>query len=154
MSVLSLVLIAFLALFPPAPQASWAWPTEGPALVVRDFQAPATPWGAGHRGLDLAASGERIVAPVAGVISFSGMVADRGVITITTDQGWLVSMEPVQGVVSAGQRVHKGDLIAVAVPGHCVSLCVHIGLRVEGRYRSPRLELGIAQRAVLLPWDG
>jgi hypothetical protein len=82
------------------------------------------------------------------------MVADRGVITITTDRGWLVSMEPVQGVVSAGQRVNKGDLIAVVVPGHCVSLCVHIGLRVEGRYRSPRLELGILQRAVLLPWDG
>jgi murein DD-endopeptidase MepM/ murein hydrolase activator NlpD len=153
MTVLAHLLIALLALFPPPPEAAWVWPTQGPQVVLRDFQAPATPWGAGHRGLDLAASSERVVAPVSGVVSFSGIVADRGVITITTDEGWLVSMEPVQSVVSVGERVAKGQLIAVLVAGHCVGLCVHLGLRVEGLYLSPRLPLGILQRSVLMPWD-
>jgi len=154
MNVLSSLIIVILALFPPPPPPTWVWPTEGPQRVLRDFQAPATPWGPGHRGLDLAANTQRIVAPVAGVVSFSGMVADRGVITITTDRGWQVSMEPVQGLVVPGQRVAQGELIAEVLPGHCAELCVHLGLRVEGRYRSPRWELGIVQRAVLLPWEG
>jgi len=154
MRVLSSVAIALLALFPPAPEAIWAWPTQGPQSVIRDFQAPATPWGPGHRGLDLAAAGEEISAPVAGIISFSGIVADRGVITITTDTGFLVSMEPVEALVAQGQPVARGELIALLAPGHCVSLCLHLGLRVQGRYRSPRLELGILQRSILLPWDG
>jgi murein DD-endopeptidase MepM/ murein hydrolase activator NlpD len=92
------------------------------------------------------------MAPVAGVISFAGMVAGRGVITIRTDKGWLVSMEPVEALVSSGERVSQGQHIATLLPGHCVSLCVHLGLRVEGRYRSPRLELGLLRRSVLLPW--
>ena len=152
MLLIATILSVALALFPPAPPATWSWPTEGPQLIVRDFLAPATPWGPGHRGVDLAATSDRVVAPVAGVISFSGQVADRGVITITTAQGWLVSMEPVEAIVATGTRVSSGDLIAILAPGHCEKRCVHLGLRVEGRYRSPRLELGMLQRSVLLPW--
>jgi murein DD-endopeptidase MepM/ murein hydrolase activator NlpD len=152
MLFITTVLSVVLALFPPVPPATWAWPTEGRQSIVRDFVAPATPWGPGHRGLDLAAAGNRIFAPVAGVISFSGRVANRGVITITTAQGWLVSMEPVEAIVANGARVSSGELIAWLAPGHCVNMCVHLGLRVDGRYRSPRLHLGMLQRSVLLPW--
>jgi len=65
--------IAFLiltALIPPHPEAIWEWPTSGEHRVLRDYQAPLTPWGSGHRGLDLAATGDTIVAPVAGVVTF------------------------------------------------------------------------------------
>ena len=47
----------------------------------------------------------------------------------------------------------KGESIAELQSGHCPQLGVHIGLRVEDAYQSPRRELGVLQRAVLLPWE-
>lgn len=152
-----LVTLLVISLIPPPPVATWEWPTEGPHIVLREFRAPLTPWGPGHRGLDLAASGTTVRAPVAGVVSFSGLVAERGVLTVTTESGDRVSLEPVTSDVSVGTRVVAGQPIAVLDEGHCETLCLHIGLRrMDGpseRYRSPRLELGILHRAVLLPWD-
>lgn len=139
-------------LIPPAPPAVWDWPTEGPHVILRDFQAPATPWGPGHRGLDLQASGTTVVAPLGGVVSFSGDVAGRGVLTITGPQGWKVSLEPVNSELEAGDWVGKGEPIAELQSGHCPELCLHLGLRINDSYRSPRRELGVALRAVLLPW--
>lgn len=146
-----------LALIPGPPEATWTWPTQGPHVVLRDFRAPPTPWGAGHRGLDLGATGATVVAPVAGVVSFRGVVVDRGVLTITTPSGQRVSLEPVTASVEMGAMVSQGQEIGVLAPGHCQTLCLHIGLRTgsgdQQRYRSPRRELGIDLRAVLLPWD-
>lgn len=151
------VLLMLLSLIPPPPEPSWDWPTEGAKIVLREFQAPLTPWGPGHRGLDLAATGTTVVAPVSGVISFSGAVVDRGVLTITTATGDRVSLEPVTSPIEAGSMVTRGQDIAVLNDGHCARLCLHLGLRtgegINERYRSPRLELGILRRAVLLPWD-
>ena len=153
--VVTTPLIFFVALgllFPSTPPATWVWPVSGPPIILRDFQAPATPWGAGHRGVDLAASDTRVVAPVSGVVSFAGVVVDRGVMTITTDKGHKVSLEPVTSVVSPGTRINAGDYIADLNEGHCQIVCLHLGLRVPDDYRSPRLELGVLERAVLLPW--
>ena len=148
------VLLALLGglLIPPPPPAVWAWPTEGPQIILRDFQAPATPWGAGHRGLDLHATGSTIRAPLAGVISFSGDVAGRGVLTITGPRGERVSLEPVTTELTQGDHVTTGETIAKLQSGHCAELCLHLGLRIGERYRSPRAELGVLQRAALLPW--
>lgn len=140
-----------LLLLPPPPEALWTWPTEGSASIVRDFRAPSTPWGPGHRGLDLAATGPNIVAPTRGVISFSGLVAGRGVVTIRTPEGVLISMEPVTALVTEGDYVSQGQLIATLEPGHCAQPCLHLGLREGGEYRSARRELGVLTRAVLLP---
>jgi hypothetical protein len=154
------LLLAFgvvLALIPGPPEATWTWPTQGPHVVLRDFRAPPTPWGAGHRGLDLGATGTRVIAPVAGVVTFSGVVVDRGVLTITTPTGDRVSLEPVTAGVEMGATVSRGQEIAALEEGHCPTLCLHIGLRTgsgdQERYRSPRRELGIELRAVLLPWN-
>lgn len=149
-----LVTLALLGglLIPLAPAAVWAWPTEGPQVILRDFQAPPTPWGAGHRGLDLGATGSTLRAPLSGVISFSGDVAGRGVLTITGPAGERVSLEPVATDLSPGDFVTKGEPIATLQGGHCAELCLHLGLRIGERYRSPRAELGVLQRAVLLPW--
>jgi Membrane proteins related to metalloendopeptidases len=143
--------LVLLLLLPPTPTAVWTWPTEGEHRILRDFRAPSTPWGPGHRGLDLAAAGDNIVAPTGGVISFSGDVAGRGVLTLQTPEGVLISMEPVEALVSTGDRVSRGELIATLHPGHCAQLCVHLGLREGGDYRSARRELGVLQRSVLLP---
>ena len=144
--------LAILGLFtPPAPV--WDWPVEGDHAVVQDFQAPLTPWGAGHRGLDLRARpGTIVLAPVSGKVHFSGSVVNRGVITIETAQGWLVCMEAVE-VELDRSRVVRGEEIGRLQRGHCPGGCLHIGLRIDGQYRSPARELGILRRATLKPLD-
>jgi murein DD-endopeptidase MepM/ murein hydrolase activator NlpD len=146
-------LLALTLILPPVPPPTWVWPTEGPEVILRDFRAPSTPWGPGHRGLDLAASSPEVLAPASGVVSFSGFVVDRGVLSITTAEGLLISMEPVTALVAEGSTVQEGDLIATLDPGHCERLCLHLGVRDHGAYRSARAELGVLQRAVLLPVD-
>ena len=144
--VLSLV-ASFLQ--PPAP--TWMWPVDATPAVVRDFDAPASEWGPGHRGLDLAARpGTTVRAPVSGSVSFSGRVVDRVVITITTAEGHKVTVEPVELDQEPPSRIRAGERIGRVAPGHCARGCLHIGLRVDDQYRSPARELGIERRAVLV----
>ena len=153
--VKSLALFAILltSLFAP-PEPVWQWPVDATPQVVRDFEAPHTEWGPGHRGLDLhAPAGTDVIAPVSGRVFFSGRVATRGVITIETGAGHLVSMEPVVVVEQPPSRVRAGVVIGEVARGHCPGGCLHIGLRVEGEYRSPARELGILRRARLMPFD-
>ena len=72
-------------LVPLLPQAgSWSWPVVGP--VIRGFDPPSNPYGAGHRGIDIAAAfGSPIRAPAAGVVTFSGKVG--GQLFVTLDHG-------------------------------------------------------------------
>lgn len=142
----------------PAPAAAapaapgWVWPVDGPRVVVRPYLAPATPYAAGHRGVDLAAIavGTEVLAVTSGVVHFAGVVVDRPVITVRTGQV-LATVEPVTPIVAAGESVEVGQVIGVLEPGHCLRPCVHLGVRVAGEYVSPLLYLGGLQRAVLLP---
>ena len=144
--VLSLV-ASFLQ--PPAP--IWIWPVDATPAVVRDFDAPASEWGPGHRGLDLGARpGTTVRAPVSGSVSFSGRVVDRVVITITTADGEKVTLEPVKLDEEPPKTVRAGERIGRVARGHCSGGCLHIGLRVDDQYRSPARELGIERRAVLV----
>jgi len=148
--VLAIALIASLSTPPPA---IWKWPVATGPEVVRDFEAPESEWGPGHRGLDLRAPvGTVVVAPVSGRIHFTGDVVNRGVATIRTASGWLVSMEPVRVHEEVGSRVRAGQRIGRVATGHCPGGCLHIGLRIEGQYRSPARELGILRRARLVPF--
>src|SRR4051812_47993903 len=53
--------------------ANWRWPVVGP--VIHPFDPPDTPFGAGHRGIDIAVPvGSVIVAPEAATVSFAGKV--------------------------------------------------------------------------------
>lgn len=130
----------------------WVWPVDGQRIVVRPFVAPPTPYGVGHRGVDLAVGnhGVAVVAVMSGVVHFAGVVVDRPVITVRQGQV-LATVEPVEPVVVAGDIVRAGDVIGVLQPGHCARPCLHLGVRVAGEYVSPLLWLGGLQRAVLLP---
>ena len=130
----------------------WVWPVDGQRVVVRPFLAPSTPYGVGHRGVDLAASGAgvEVRAVTSGVVHFAGVVVDRPVITVRQGQV-LATVEPVDPLVAAGDLVQAGDVIGTLLPGHCARPCVHLGVRVAGEYVSPLLWLGGLQRAVLLP---
>ena len=47
---------------PAASAGGWTWPVVGP--VIQTFDPPDTPYGSGHRGIDIAASvGTTVVAP-------------------------------------------------------------------------------------------
>lgn len=131
----------------------WVWPVPPPIRVVSPFRAPATPYSAGHRGIDVAAEGAAtVVAPAAGTVSFAGPVAGRGVVAIDHGDGIVSAIEPVGALVAAGTVVSAGDAIGVVSSGgHCASRCVHFGVRVDGEYVSPFLFLGGLPRAVLLP---
>lgn len=138
------------ALAPAAP--GWVWPVDGPRAVVRPYVQPATPYAAGHRGVDLAAlaPGDEVRAVTSGTVHYAGVVVDRPVITVRIGQV-LATVEPVTPLVATGERVTAGQVIGVLEPGHCARPCVHLGVRVAGEYVSPLLYLGGLQRAVLLP---
>jgi murein DD-endopeptidase MepM/ murein hydrolase activator NlpD len=133
----------------------WTWPT-GSHVIVRGFEAPATVYSAGHRGVDLAApAGSPVVSVDDGVVAFAGTVVDRGVVAIDHD-GVRSSVEPVEPAVEQGEAVRRGEVIGhVASGGSHPAGIVHLGARVRTgdgwAYVSPLLYLGGATRAVLLP---
>jgi murein DD-endopeptidase MepM/ murein hydrolase activator NlpD len=132
----------------------WQWPLEPAPAVVRRFQPAPTPWGAGHRGVDLASRpGQPVLAAAAGVVSYAGVIAGRGVITVRHGEGLRTTYEPVTSSVAVGSSVRAGQQIAVvsAVPGHCAPrTCLHWGLIRGSTYLDPLLVFGLG-RPVLLP---
>jgi murein DD-endopeptidase MepM/ murein hydrolase activator NlpD len=132
--------------------ALWAWPVPAPHPIARPFIAPETPYSAGHRGIDIRAdAGVEVHAPAAGVVHFAGFVVDRPVISIRHAGGVLSSFEPVEPSVATGDRVARGDVIGILLPGHCASPCLHLGARIDGEYVNPLLFLGGLEHAVLYP---
>src|SRR5689334_20246084 len=66
---------------PPDAHGTWSWPIAPPHPVARAYLAPPTPYGAGHRGIDIgAAEGSPVLAPDDGVVHFAGVVVDRPVL--------------------------------------------------------------------------
>jgi murein DD-endopeptidase MepM/ murein hydrolase activator NlpD len=133
----------------------WDWPVDQPHLVLRGFQRPPATWKAGHRGVDIAATtGTPVRAAADGTVTFVGLVAAKGVVTI--DHGAVrTTYEPVLPLVLRGQRVRKGDVIATVAPGwsHCsplgTPLCLHWGARRGATYIDPMSLL--SRHARLLP---
>ena len=82
----------------PAPAGSAVWPLLPAPEVVAGFDPPATRWGAGHRGVDLAgAPGQPVRAALAGTVTFAGSLAGRGVVVV--DHGATrTTYEPVDAV--------------------------------------------------------
>lgn len=147
------LLVPFWLLPGSSPPATWLWPVPAPHSVTRSFEAAASPYAAGHRGIDLPERrGAPVFAPAGGVVSFSGVVAGRPVVSISHPGDLVSTVEPVLGVVPVGDRVAAGQRIGlVASGGHCADACLHFGVRLHGQYVSPMLFLGGVPRAVLLP---
>ena len=138
-----------------APLASddgtWRWPVDPPRSIARPFIPPPTPYAAGHRGIDIRAPAGTLYAPASGVVHFAGVVVDRPVLSIDHGGGVISSYEPVLTTLVEGDAVTRGDVIGTVLPGHCASVCVHLGVRVDGQYVSPLRFLGGIPRAILLP---
>ncbi len=129
---------------------------DPPHTVVHPYRAPATPYGSGHRGIDLPlARGSPVRSPDDGVVHFAGTVGSRPVLSIRHPGGLLSSFEPVHAVVTGGTRVGRGQVVGTLADsaGHCPEDCLHLGARLDGRYLSPLVLLGGVPRAVLLPLE-
>lgn len=136
-SVLKEILMAATLLAPVAP------PT-----ILRGFEPPTSTYGRGHRGADyVAAPGQRVRSPIAGVVTFAGRVNDRSLATISNGS-LQVSLEPLNPTVHVGDVVAAGDVIgSVGSGGHCSMQCIHVGVRVDGVYVDPQMS-----RRRLLPY--
>lgn len=134
--------------------ARWTWPIT-PPRVTAPFVAPAGPYAAGHRGIDIAVGpGGAVLAPTGGTLTVAQTVVDRPVVTIAVGEHVLVSMEPVAATVPLASAVSAGEPVGiVATGGHCDAQCVHLGVRVDGEYVSPLLFLADVPPAVLMPLE-
>ncbi|MFE4382654.1 murein hydrolase activator EnvC family protein [Streptomyces cyaneofuscatus] len=120
------------------------WPLAGRPAVLRGWEPPATPYGPGHRGVDLAARpGDAVVAAATGRVSFAGRVAGRGVLVIEPAGSGApplrTTYEPVRALVDKGDEVVAGQPVGVleAGPFHCAEGCLHWGLRRGDAYLDP-----------------
>lgn len=136
---------------PVLPDHDWLWPVAGARSVTEPFRPPAHAYGPGHRGVDIAASGD-LRAPADGVVAFAGTVADRTLLTIDHGNGLVTTYEPATAVLGPGSPVRRGDLVAqVSSGGHAPLGSLHVGVRWNGVYINPMLLFGGVPRAVLLP---
>ncbi|HST80581.1 MAG TPA: M23 family metallopeptidase [Kineosporiaceae bacterium] len=139
------------------PLGHWAWPLTPHPQVVRRFAVGPERWSAGHRGVDLLPSNATagVHAPANGVVHFAGVLAGRPVLSIDHGGGLISSFEPVVSTFHRGQPVQRDDAVGrlTDTRSHCGStMCLHWGVRKDGRYIDPLLLLSRRRGpAVLLP---
>ena len=156
------VLLAALVVSAPsaASGSRWLWPLAEPHPVVRAFEAPSSPYGPGHRGIDIGGSAGTVRAVEDGTVHFAGTVAGRPVLSIRHRDGLLSTYEPVVAQVAVGEHVRAGHVIghldeAATSASHCApELCLHLGARRGEQYLDPVLLLEGRGPSVLLPLAG
>ncbi|MFE3036746.1 M23 family metallopeptidase [Streptomyces canus] len=125
----------------PVPGIGRTWPVGTRPTVLRGWQPPATVYGRGHRGVDLAApAGTPVRAVAAGRVSFAGRVAGKAVVSVElTGTDLRTTYEPVTASVKKGAEVEAGEVVGTVAPtgSHCTTACVHWGLRRGETYLDP-----------------
>jgi murein DD-endopeptidase MepM/ murein hydrolase activator NlpD len=160
--VVAVMLVALVSLARPAgadgvpvdPVPVGVWPLQPAPRVVQAFDPPDSPWGAGHRGVDLEGTlGEVVHTALAGRVTFAAVLAGRGVVVV--DHGATrTTYEPVAARVRVGDVVARGQPIgSLELAGsHCFpAACLHWGWRRDATYLDPLLLVG-AGPIVLLPF--
>ena len=110
------------------------------------FRQPNSDWGAGHRGIDLAAlDGDPLLAPVDSTIELAKKVFGRDVIVLRHSPDLTSEFEPacLLSSLKTKDRVSKGEMFGRVCFGsgksHCSSDCFHWGVRTSNRgYLSPQ----------------
>jgi murein DD-endopeptidase MepM/ murein hydrolase activator NlpD len=138
--LVALVVVLLVASAGPAgATGAWNWPVVGP--VIQGFDPPSSPYGAGHRGIDLAVPVGTIVrAPASGVVTFAGTVAGHLFVTIDQGGGVLSTSSFLSGLlVRKGDVVIAGQPIALSGTGHPGDAVpnLHFGVRLNGQYVDP-----------------
>lgn len=91
------------------------------SVLLRPFEAPTTPWGAGHRGVDLEVEPGTswLQAPIDGTLTTGVTVGNRYATIETQNASMRMTLSYLSSVaVANNSQVKAGDLIAVAGVGH------------------------------------
>jgi hypothetical protein len=127
-------------------------PVNGP--IVRGFEAPASRFDPGHRGLDIAVPpGTPVHAAADGTVVFAGVVAGSRFVTIAhPDLSREGPLETTYSFLSRigvrpGSTVNAGDVVGTSGTGHPGSTrpALHFGVRRSGRYVDPAPMLRLRQ---------
>lgn len=123
-------------------------PVDAP--VSDPFRPPSGPYGPGNRGLEYATSpGSHARAVGDGVVSFSGSVAGRWVVSIVHPDGLRSSLTGLASTsVQVGDSVACGDVVGVT------NASLHLGFRRGEEYIDPSLLFADGEpprHAVLVP---
>lgn len=137
----------------------YVWPVRGP--VVYPFVAPDTPYGPGHRGIDIAAAlATPVHAAAPGRVSFAGRIAEGLYVSVDHPDGVRTTYSWLSAVsVRAGDTVRSGQPIGATGPGHPgrAPPHLHFGARVGEMYIDPLLLLegsSVVGLIHLAPLDG
>jgi Peptidase family M23/Putative serine esterase (DUF676) len=153
---------------PPGPGGCGVWlpPVDGP--VVRPFDAPASAYGPGHRGIDFAVPpGTPVRASSDGMVAFAGSVAGSLHVVVAHDSQLRTTYAFLAGIgVRAGDRVTRGQVVGAAGssgPEHEAG-GLHFGVRRGDRYVDPQRLFAVCDLTQLVrlvpteetpaePWD-
>ena len=122
-----------------ASTAAYQWPVKG--SVIRGFEAPASQFSSGHRGIDIAAPfGSPMVAAQEGTVAFAGWVGGSLFISIDHPDGvrstysWLSRVD-----VRKGAHVARGEPVGATGHGHAevATPHLHFGARIGSTYIDP-----------------
>jgi alpha-beta hydrolase superfamily lysophospholipase len=142
---------------PPRRSVTYRWPVTG--AVARSFDAPATSYGPGHRGVDLPVTAGQPVHPMAdGLVVFAGSVAGTVWLTVLHDDGVRTSYGPLEPLTHARQ----GTWVVASEPlgrargdAHGRAGLLHVGARIGERYIDPAsLVAGSPRRVATLVGAG
>ena len=152
---------AFLGLLltagPLEPDPIGVWPLVPEPDVVQGFDPPDSPYGAGHRGVDLAGvPGQRVRSALPGRVTYAGSLAGRGVVVV--DHGATrTTYEPVSPSVSVGDQIPAARRLGTLqlAGSHCFPrACLHWGWirRVDDAYLDPLRLVGGGPVRLLPLW--
>ena len=115
------------------------------AAIMRPFEAPLSPYGPGHRGVDYAVpAGTRVRAAADGTVIFEGPVAGSLAVTIQHEGNVRTTYSVLsQILVHAGDPVRQGEWVGLSGtthPGQGPGL--HFGVKVGDAYVDPSTLLG------------
>lgn len=131
------------------------WPLRPEPEVVATFDPPDSPYGAGHRGVDLAGSpGQVVHAALPGTVTYAGPLAGVGVVVV--DHGATrTTYQPVAATVSVGDVLPAGAALGTLAPvgSHCSPrACLHWGWIHDSTYLDPLRLVGAGPVRLLPLW--
>jgi murein DD-endopeptidase MepM/ murein hydrolase activator NlpD len=159
--VLRALLAALLLLLLIAPPSAGeddpagVWPLRPEPEVVARFDPPTTPYGPGHRGVDLLGrTGQAVHTALAGTVTYAGPLAGRGVVVVSHGDT-RTTYEPVAARVSVGDRVAQGAVVGSlqSFGSHCAPrVCLHWGWLRGETYLDPLRLVGAGPVRLLPLW--
>ncbi|MCR1782479.1 peptidoglycan DD-metalloendopeptidase family protein [Nocardioides carbamazepini] len=154
-----LALATALILLVPSPARAedpvGAWPLQPVPEVVRHFDPPDSPYGAGHRGVDLAGRvGQPVRTALPGQVVFTGRIAGRGIVVVGHG-ATRTTYEPVTSSAAVGAELAGGAVLGTleSIGSHCLPrTCLHWGWIDGETYLDPLRLVGAGPVRLLPLW--